>query len=138
MRLTKKEKAYAMACLISNGYFDYFDKIEWQPKRHKFAYYYDIDYRKDFTLKELAHEFDLLDKEVQQEAVESMRNNIGYYVEIAPNFENESDINSPMFKTIKEAKEWFGFITFQDKTKYSCAICFSNYLINTWGKVESL
>ena len=73
MKPTKKEKAFAMAMLISNGYYDYFDKIEWQPKRHKFLYEYDCEFHTYLTQKELAKEFDKLNKEEQNMALIRMR-----------------------------------------------------------------
>ena len=72
MELTKKQKANAMACLIESGFYDYFDKIKWLPKRHKFLYVYDLDCKAYLSQKELAQQFDTLEIEDRNYALERL------------------------------------------------------------------
>ena len=143
--LTKREKAYAMACLIHDG----FDKprvedIKWQPSIHKFVCFQGLNAVGYSSLKSLAERFDKLSKRNQAKGIKIMRTTIGYYVEIAPNFgdqggyNTESDINSPMFRTPQEAKKWFRRLSFQTKDNYSITLFFINIIAYDFRKVETL
>lgn len=79
MELDKKTKANAMALAIQRGYFEYFDKIEYIPKQHKYRYYSANEERIHYlSLTALA---DIFDKEVQEEDKQQLIDDYFAFVE---------------------------------------------------------